>query len=123
MIGTHVDYFVNAVRIFTHDLQRSEEFYSGVIGLKPVNQGEHFAVFDVGGVNFIVEEVDEGDEATSALVGRFLGVSLSAKDILEAFDVLSERGVEFLTAPLKQEWGGYLAHFYDPDGNIISIVR
>lgn len=117
-----MSYFVNTIRVFTHDVPRAVDFYMDKVGLRMVRMEPGFAVFDVGGINWIVESVEEDDEQGAALIGRFLSVSLSSYDILATFDILSDRGVQFLGPPVRQDWGGYLAHFLDPDANIISLV-
>ena len=112
---------VSAFRVFVHDLTVASSFYGGALGLPLQSITDEWAVYDLNGVQLIVEAA--GDDAESqSLVGRFLGVSLTSDDILSTFDVLSEQGVEFLSPPAKQEWGGYLAHFYDPDRNVMSLV-
>jgi lactoylglutathione lyase len=35
---------------------------------------------------------------------------------------LISKGVEFEGLPVKQPWGGVLAHFRDPDGNVITLL-
>ena len=112
---------VSAFRVFVTDLTVASSFYSDVLALPLQTLTDEWAVYNLNGIQLIVEAA--GDDAESqALVGRFLGVSLTSDDILSTFDVLSEQGVEFLSPPAKQEWGGYLAHFYDPDRNVISLV-
>jgi predicted enzyme related to lactoylglutathione lyase len=32
------------------------------------------------------------------------------------------KGVHFTAPPEKQEWGGTLAHFEDPAGNVLTLV-
>ncbi|MGH7288269.1 MAG: VOC family protein [Myxococcota bacterium] len=55
----------------------------------------------------------------AAQLGRFLGVSLAVADIQATYEQLFARGVDFLAPP---EGGGVLAHFRDPDGNVLSLV-
>ena len=43
-------------------------------------------------------------------------------DADEAHQTLVERGVEFLAPPETQPWGGVLAHFRDPDRNVITLL-
>jgi predicted enzyme related to lactoylglutathione lyase len=64
---------------------------------------------------------ESGDNA-NALVGRFLGVSLAVADIQATYEQLFARGVDFLAPPEPMPWGGVLAHFRDPDGNVLSLV-
>lgn len=39
-----------------------------------------------------------------------------------ADQTLLARGVEFLAPPQRMPWGGVLAHFRDPDGNVLTLV-
>ena len=55
-------------------------------------------------------------------VGRFVGVSISVSDIEAAYNELSAKGVAFLAAPEKMPWGGTLAHFRDPSGNVLTLL-
>jgi predicted enzyme related to lactoylglutathione lyase len=116
------DLRVNAIRVFVQDMARATAFYSDILGLSAKSEGEDWVVFDLAGIHLVVETPAKEDFHGKALIGRFLGVSLTSPDILSTFDVLSEKGVAFLAPPAKQDWGGYLAHFYDPDRNIISLV-
>jgi uncharacterized glyoxalase superfamily protein PhnB len=43
-------------------------------------------------------------------------------DVELAYRCLRDRGVEFPGPPERQAWGGLLAHFRDPDGNVITLV-
>lgn len=112
---------VSALRVFVTNLGDAAFFYGDVLGLPLESATNEWAVYDVGGIHLIVETAGDDPESRT-LVGRFIGVSLTSDDILSTFDILSERGVDFLAPPEKQDWGGYLAHFYDPDRNIISLV-
>lgn len=56
------------------------------------------------------------------LVGRFTGVSFDTDDIERAYRRLFALGVPFQGPPEKQDWGGSLAHFRDPDGNLLTLV-
>ena len=47
---------------------------------------------------------------------------LPVPGIHETYKELAKRGVEFDSPPTKQPWGGVLAHFRDPDGNVITLL-
>ena len=36
---------------------------------------------------------------------------------------LEQKGVRLTAPPEAQDWGGVLAHFADPDGNILTLVQ
>jgi len=79
--------------------------------------------FPAGGPILLVEQVDKTDVEARALVGQFVGMSVTVRDIRQAYEHLSARGVRFEAAPSRQSWGDMLAHFYDPDGNMWSLVE
>jgi hypothetical protein len=51
-----------------------------------------------------------------------LGVCLTVGDIRASYAELTKRGVIFDEPPEVQPWGGTLAHFKDPDGNVLTLV-
>lgn len=109
------------VRIFVDDFARAVEFYGGTLGLAtnwPMPDMKA-AGFSVETAELIVEEAS-GDDA--GLVGRFAGVSLQVNDIDATWRRLTEAGVTFDQAPEKQPWGGTLAHFRDPAGNVLTLL-
>ena len=55
-------------------------------------------------------------------MGRFLGVSLRVDDIDGVYHDLTQKGVAFDAPPEQQAWGGKLAHFEDPDGNVLTLL-
>jgi len=113
-----------AVRIFTTDWDRSVDFYQETVGLPLTFSDQAFAwaEFDLGGARLGIEGMDAGAPDAEALIGRFTGISLSVDDIDLAYAGLREKGVEFTAPPEKQAWGGSLAHFKDPDGNILTLL-
>jgi len=115
---------VYAIRIFVKDWEGLCKFYERILSLplkfKDVKAG--WAGFDVGGPSLAFERIDQSDKEARELVGRFLGISLRVKDIVSVHRQLSENGVEFIAPPEKQIWGGSLAHFKDPEGNILTIL-
>ena len=113
-----------AVRIFVRDWSRACEFYSETLGLteRYRNDDIGWAEYDLGGPCFGVELVQPGDAEGDALVGRFVGVSLRVDDLNEIHQTLTKKGVRFSAPPEKQDWGGSLAHFQDPDGNTFTLL-
>jgi catechol 2,3-dioxygenase-like lactoylglutathione lyase family enzyme len=113
-----------AVRLFVSDLKRAVDFYSSTLGLELTAHHEsQYAVFQLPNVTLLVERVDPGDAEFKELVGRFAGMSLTTGDIRTAYQSLSRMGVRFEGMPEKQFWGGTLAHFHDPDNNVLTLVE
>ena len=117
-------YRLYALRIFTNDWDASYYFYSDIMGLteKFADASMGWAEFDVGNASLAIERVDPEDSESRNLVGRFLGISLAVEDIEATYHSLIAKGVEFEGKPTAQPWGGVLAHFKDPDGNVLTLL-
>ena len=113
-----------AIRIFTTDWDRAVDFYRETVGLPLTfaDQAFAWAEFDLGGARLGIEGLDPGAPQAEELVGRFVGASITVDDIALAYQQLAANGVEFTAPPEKQPWGGTLAHFKDPDGNILTLL-
>ena len=120
------------VRVFVSDWPRAIRFYTETVGLPLSYRSDElgWAQLATGACQLALERVGEdtrGRASTAAkpdepLLGRFLGISLAVRDIYATHEELSERGVEFLAPPELMPWGGVLAHFRDPDGNVLTLV-
>ena len=55
------------------------------------------------------------------LIGRHTGIAFAVPDLDAAYRELAAKRVRFTLPPTKQPWGGYLATFADPDGNIFYL--
>ena len=118
---------IGYVLVFVRNWGEAMRFYIDVLGIDIVERRDEdgFAElrFPAGGPNLLVEQVDKTDVGAGARVGHFVGMSVTVRDIQRAFEHLSAKGVRFETPPQHQSWGGMLAHFYDPDGNMWSLVE
>lgn len=113
---------IAAVRVFVLDVEAAVDFYANRLGLTASSTFDGVAVFDAGGCDLIVEAADPDSAEERALVGRFSGVSFRVEDMQAAYRALVAKGVAFDGEPQPQEWGGVLAHFSDPDGNVLTLV-
>lgn len=111
------------VRIFVDDLEAARRFYGQTLGLAEAWRADAMGAFGVtvGGSELIIETVDD-DAERRELVGRFVGVSLQVDDLAAAHQSLTAKGVRFVSPPQKQAWGGSLAHFEDPAGNVLTLL-
>lgn len=118
------EYKLYAVRIFTRKWAESLAFYRDTLGFTETFADDDlgWAQFDLGGASIGLERCAEGDAEADALVGRFVGVSIAVPDIQATFAALSHKGVVFTGPPEQQPWGGVLAHFEDPDGNVLTLL-
>lgn len=119
-----MDYKLYAVRIFTTDWARSVAFYRDQVELplKFDDDSMGWAEFDLGGPSLGIERVDGDDPEARNLVGRFIGISVAVPDMDQTYTTLKDRGVQFLAPPAPQPWGGVLAHFKDPDDNVLTLL-
>lgn len=110
------------VNVFVSDLERALEFYGETLGLEPNVQDSAFgyASFAAGGVTLGLARV-EPNAPNADLVGRHTGVGFAVDDLEASHRRLSGRGVEFTQPPEKQPWGGFMALFRDPDGNVYYL--
>jgi predicted enzyme related to lactoylglutathione lyase len=112
------DLSIGYVNIFVSDFNRSLAFYTDVLGLTPNNADSEFgyASFDAGPISFGIAKSDE-----RPLLGRHTGIGFIVQDIDRAYETLLAKGVEFDMPPTPQPWGGTLALFKDPDGNVFYL--
>jgi len=113
-----------AVRIFVRRWPEACAFYGDILGLPERFRSDEmgWAEYDLGGPCLGVERVGPDDGDGAAMVGRFVGVSLRVDDMKAAYGSLREKGVAFEAPPEKQPWGGTLAHFRDPDANVLTLL-
>jgi catechol 2,3-dioxygenase-like lactoylglutathione lyase family enzyme len=112
-------------RVFVDDLHQARTFYGETLGLAVKWDYGTAIGYDVG-ADLIVEAFDQDEEEEYPDFlrdpGGFLGISLQVDDIDASYRELSARGVRFISPPQKMPWGGTLAHFKDPSGNVLTLL-
>jgi catechol 2,3-dioxygenase-like lactoylglutathione lyase family enzyme len=116
---------IASIRVFVRDLAAARRFFSDVVELRPllVDASLPIATFDTGTTTLVLESVEPGDAEGEALIGRFTGISFASADVASVYEELRRRGVRFLEPPERQTWGGIMAHFEDPSGNVYTILQ
>lgn len=112
-----------AARVFVANIDKAVRFYRDTLGLSLVGQTQGSAVFSVQGLDFIIEHADAADPEGAAMIGRFTALSFEVEDCQAVCGVLTGKSVHLLGPAQKQAWGGTLAHFLDPDGNVLTLVE
>ena len=112
---------VAGVVIWTEHLDRLVTFYRDTLGLEPHSVHPDFVSFKWGDVRL-------GIGKHSKVKGRTrepfrIMVNLGVDDIHTVYRSLEGRGVEFLRAPEKEHWGGWVGTFLDPDGNVLQLLQ
>ena len=112
---------VVGVIIWTEDLERLAAFYQDVVGLIPHSVQPTFVSYSFGEMRFSlgVHEQVSGPSRDPYRVMINLGVT----EIHRVYERLKERGVAFIRPPEQEHWGGWVATFQDPDGNILQLLQ
>lgn len=111
------------VNVFVTDLARSADFFEKTLGLVPRTRdtGHGYASFEAGPVQIGLAQIAADDAAQRALIGRHTGIGFDVDDLEARHAELAAKGVSFPMAPEKQPWGGFMALFEDPDGNVYYL--
>ena len=109
---------IGYVNVFVSKLDEAVTFYTEVLGLQlRLHESDFgYASFEGQPISFALAETDD-----PALVGRHTGLGFMVADIHARHQALTAKGVVFEMAPTQQPWGGTLALFKDPDGNIFYL--
>lgn len=110
---------LSMVRLFSDTFEKTVTFYKDTLELTLTFQDDNIAVFDAGSCQLGVEAAAPNEHTH----GRFSGISFEVSDLSEVFRTLTSRKVPFVGDPAKQYWGGSLAHFSDPGGNVLTLVE
>lgn len=94
------------------DLKRAVSFYGNILGLKKRDEWSNYATFNIGDIMLGLDPDPKGE----------LGIFMRVANVDEEYKTLKEKGVQFLTEPKNQYWGGRTAKLVDPDGNKFIIV-
>lgn len=112
-----------AARIFAANVDRAVRFYRDTLGLSVSGQSKDSAVFKLDNIDLIVEHANPVDPEGAEMIGRFTALSFQVDDCKAVTGKLMAQGVQFLGPAQVQVWGGTLAHFLDPDGNVLTLVE
>ena len=109
------------VTLWTDDLERLVRFYRDSLGLKLHRHHGDFANFQWGDMrlNIGVHDRVKGQARDPYRIMVSFGVS----DIHGEYRRLREQGVEFIRVPEQEGWGGWVATFLDPDGNVLQLLQ
>lgn len=119
---------INAITLFTEDLERTKEFYQGIFGLPIHFEDPNSAVFKFGDTLINLLRISEANElikpakvANLQSGSRFV-FTIGVEDVDAMCAELAERGVELLNGPMDRPWGLRTASFVDPAGCIWEIA-
>jgi len=105
----------DAVYYHVSDVEKALAFYRDLLGFRLVSR-DYVARFDLDGVLFELVPNPPGNALPGTGNAR---LSLGVKDIRETTRALQAKGIT--TTPVKEEPGGLLSYFRDPDGNELCL--
>jgi predicted enzyme related to lactoylglutathione lyase len=112
---------VAGVIIWTDNLQPLVAFYRDTLGLRPHSLHPHFVAFRWGAMRLSLGR--HRHVAGPARDPYRIMINLAVQDIHAMYEALVARGVSFLKPPTQEDWGGWIATFVDPDGNILQLLQ
>lgn len=120
-----MDCRIGYVIVGVSELERALAFYRDVMGFEPLYSAPEFyyAAFQVGDLRFSIAAGGGGEGTTHGTGNRNTGIGFVVPDVDAAYAELAGKGVTFTTPPCEQPWGGYMAMFADPDGNVFYLDR
>ena len=99
---------------------RLATFYRDIIGLAPNPQIGEWA-FDAGGTPLLVD--GHSETKGGAKEPQRMLVNLFVDDLAAEQKRLEGLGVKFIRTAGKEEWGGVISTFLDPDGNYCQLIE
>lgn len=116
--------YVSVVSVYVADLERAVAFYRDVLGWDVTGD------FPMGESRWVTVAPKHEKTAFSLVhgfgdwspdkVGIFTGIVLDVDDVMQSYEELRERGVEFDETPRREPWGGW-ASFADSEGNRFGL--
>lgn len=108
------------VQVTSENPDRLKAFYRDTVGLPPVpDMGD--GAFQVGGANFFVDGHSETKGGSKEPNRVF--IDLVVPDLKAEQARLESAGVKFVRREGKEEWGGTISTFLDPDGNYCQLIQ
>ena len=105
--------------LYVEDLERSDRFYSGTLGLPMVVDQGMCKIFEVAGAAYLGVCERPGRSSPEGMIVTFV-----SDDVDGWHDRLSAAGVPVEQAPrVTDEFGVYHAFYRDPDGYLVEVQR
>jgi lactoylglutathione lyase len=120
---------IDAITLFTEDLERSKLFYVDVFGLPIAFEDENSTVFKFENtiINLLkisaAHELIEPGIVAGPATGSRVQFTVGVDDVDAVCAEATRRGAELLNGPMDRPWGVRTASFTDPSGHIWEIAR
>lgn len=114
-----------------NDFDTCFKFYKNTLGLNCShgNLGDNFASFDIGvpgGLcifksDLMNEAIHENNVAAKNAIDKF-AIIIEVESVDKMFEGLKKKKIKFINEPKDMKvWGIRVAHFRDPEGNLIEL--
>jgi lactoylglutathione lyase len=100
---------------FIADMDRAVRFYRDIIGLPLKFQSPGWSEFATGDITLALHPASEKNPAGKVEMG------FNVPNLQEFHAEMQAKGVGFLMAPAKQDFGGMLAQFVDSEGAHVTV--
>jgi predicted enzyme related to lactoylglutathione lyase len=107
---------LNYVIEFVGDMDRAVKFYRDTLGLPLKFQSPGWSEFSTGETTLGLHPASEKNAAGTVEMG------FNVPDLQSFYEEMQSKGVKFLMAPKKQDFGGMLAQFEDSEGAFVSVA-
>jgi len=113
---------VGYINLHVRDVEREVAFFRDVVGLEVLfsDPSFHYTRFDAG-IGFAVNSGGEPKPDEAPFAERLTGIGFVVEDVDAAAREMKARGARFTLEPSRQPWGGYMAMFADPEGNLFYL--
>lgn len=119
---------INLITIWTDNVEKMKEFYTGVIGFEAINDLGDYVEFQSSGVRFAICNrsvmVGFSQEYMKKPSGQTFELAFpcnSKEDVDKSYDRLVSLGAVPIHEPQDMPWNQRTALFADPEGNIHEI--
>lgn len=108
------------INITTDQPERMKAFYRDVVGL-PLNEEVGGFMVGSGGAMLLID--GHSETHGKAKEPQRVLINFMVDDIAKEQAALAGRGVTFLRDQGREEWGGIISTFQDPDGNYLQLIE
>lgn len=112
MQGTKLGYVIK----FVSDMGKAVKFYRDVLGLQLKFESPDWSEFVTGETTLALHPASEKNPAGKIELG------FQVADVESFYREMNAKGVQFSMLPKKQDFGGVLAQFVDPEGAYCSVA-
>ena len=112
----------SGIILWTEKISNLQKFYEDLLGLEAHYVNDKFISFRWKDFKFSIGEHYFITNKLNKHRYRFM-INFNVDEIYSTLNKLKAKNVEILREPETEHWGGILATFKDPDGNIVQIFQ